>query len=115
MNKKTVFILIGVGVLLYLWSKGYFKRKRTPLLVAEPPISDAVAVVEDPNFMDESGAAQIVSPTQTNPEGTPIAYTDEVVDATTYDPMGGDSMNQPISTVASASGMRHFGYVRRPR
>jgi hypothetical protein len=110
MNKK-VLIMIGVGVLLYLWYKGYFKSKKTPLGVAETPADvPIVDEVSDQQYFDVSDKSSPVSPLNTQ---TPeiMALNEEVIETSTYDASGGDMFNESVL----ATGGRSFGHVRRMR
>lgn len=105
-NKKTILIVLGIGVLLYLWSKGYFKSKRTPVGVPEPVLD---ATVEESKYFDAGAATTSMSPVINNSE--PIhPLSEETVELTTYDENSGEVFNETVL----ASG-RGFGHVRRMR
>ena len=111
MNKK-VLIIVGVGVLLYLWYKGYFKSKRTPVGVAEPPAeAPIVDEVSDTQYFAVSDKSSPVSPIDAQ---TPeiMALNEEVIETTSYDPSSGSVFNE---AVLASGGGRSFGHVRRMR
>jgi hypothetical protein len=97
MNKKTVLVLIGIGVLLYLWSKGYFSKKETT--VVQLPVEATPKVASNPEF------ERIDAPTM------PL-NNDIFADQTQFDLTSDPSFH----TKAMAAGTpRNFGLVRRPR
>lgn len=101
-NKKTVLVVLGIGVLLYLWSKGYFKSKTTPVLTPE------IAVDEEIKFMDESTADTSMSPMI---QDQPSLVNPFDGNTTEFDATAGEVFNDKVL----ASGSRGFGHVRRMR
>lgn len=108
MNKKTLLIILGIGVLLYLWNKGYFKSKKTPVLVPEPPVTTEEIEAET-KYFDTSTASVSPSPmTQTQPSLD--GGLEQVAGTTIFDETAGEVFSDH-SALATGS----FGYVRRPR
>ena len=110
MKNKKMLVVLGAGVLLYLWYKGYFSTKKTPLLVPETPEIPFVSEEDGNKYFDTSNPSQSVSPMDQQTE-TIVPLNQETTDLTEYDPNAGDIFND--SVLASGSRGSSFGMVRR--
>lgn len=98
MNNKTVAILIGVGVLLYLWKIGAFKRKESIPPATTKPLENA-------DYFDKSSTKVIPSP-QDNAH--PALWQASDLSSTDFDNRAGVDFREKVGM----SGGRDFGQVR---
>jgi hypothetical protein len=100
--KKNIAILVGLGVLLYLWNKGFFSKKA--------PASNVNSLPTEEKFMDANNAPEDYTPMDNNHPG--LVGNGEV-GSTVYEEFAGQDISSMYATASGLRRKKNFGYIRK--